>query len=133
MPKVKLLADSRKNARFSAKNRGDPVTTGIDAGNSFTLYGFSNVRETALRQQAGFHGVVYDAKAILASVGEMEMVEAGRRELLEMAAARRYCPLRLRAAMVTNPSGLSPQTASRSRVGFAATMSSTLIPSFSMA
>lgn len=37
------------------KNRGGHVTTGSDAGNSFTLYGFASIREMELLQQAGFH------------------------------------------------------------------------------
>ena len=41
-------------------------------------------------------------------------------------------PLRLLAVPVTNRSGLAPQVPSRSLVGVAATMSSTLMPSFSI-
>jgi imidazolonepropionase-like amidohydrolase len=37
------------------KNRGGHVTTGSDSGNSYTLYGFSLVREMELLQHAGFH------------------------------------------------------------------------------
>ncbi len=58
------------------KNRGGRVTTGTDAGNSFTLYGFSMVREMELLQQAGFHPLEVIRSATLNSaktLGENQM------------------------------------------------------------
>ncbi|MFQ5790812.1 MAG: amidohydrolase family protein [Acidobacteriota bacterium] len=49
------------------KNRGGRVTTGTDAGNSFTLYGFSNVREMELLERAGFHTLEVIRSATLES------------------------------------------------------------------
>jgi len=58
------------------KNRGGRVTTGTDSGNSFTLYGFSMVREMELLQQAGFHPLEVIRSATLNSaktLGENQM------------------------------------------------------------
>ncbi len=58
------------------KNRGGRVTTGSDAGNSFTLYGFSEIREMELLQQAGFHALESIRSATLAAqqaLGETEL------------------------------------------------------------